>query len=220
MNLEIFAGKTKGRLPKLDTIDDKIAAVEFELISEDSLTPAEKKIRIRWHELWGRLMNFHSPTQAVTAHVLHQKKMGSPISTRTAWSDYRKCTLLWGNMLETPKKAKRLLVEEYTLKTFQMATNKKDVDGMNRAIANLIKINALDRPDAELALGSGGGNMYFMSIYTQGSKKPKVINLDDMNSIPAGEYEELMNAVEDQEITDVEIELLMESEGINGSTAS
>lgn len=219
MNLDLFGGKSKlSKKPKLDTIEDRIAAYEIGII--DELTPKELEIRDRWSGLWAMLVNFHSPTQAVKAHVKKCEQSMRKISERTAWDDYRKCTLLWGNLMETTKKAKRILVEEYAHKTFQMAVHNKDIKGMNMAVANLIKINNLDRPDAEITDGAGGGNAYFMAIYTKGAEKPKIISLDDMNNIPAEQYQELLEAVEDQEITDVEMHELMKSEGLDGSKAS
>jgi hypothetical protein len=214
MNLELFNGKSTGRLPKLNTIDDKIAAYELGLIEE--LSPQETEIRARWHKIWSRLVNFHSATQAVNAHVKACKEEGKTISTRTAWSDYRKATALFGNLIETPKKAKRILIEELAMKTFQTASHKKDVDGMNRAIANLIKINGLDRPDADIEVGAGGQNMYFMSIYMKGADKPKIINLDELNQISPEQATELLDAVEADEITEMEIKFLMDEENGRG----
>jgi hypothetical protein len=217
MNLELFAGKSKGRLPKLQTVEDKIAAYELGLI--DTLSSQDTRIRDRWHKIWAKLTAFHSPTQAVTAHVSQCEQENMPISVRTAWDDYRKSTLLWGNLIDTPKKAKRIITEELAMKTFQMAASAKDVDGMNRAVANLIKLNGLDKEDTEVASGAGGKNLYVMAVYTAGSEKPKIINLDALNQIPKKEYDEILDAVEADEITDLEIELLMKEEQ-NGNQAS
>lgn len=218
MNLELFSGKTTGRLPKLQTIEDKIAAYEVGLIPLDDLTSEEQRIRERWHKIWARLISFHSPTQAVNAHVKQCKENGHPISLRTAWNDYRKSTLLFGNLIETSKKAKRLLVEEYALKTFQMATNAKDIEGMNRAVANIIKLNGLDRSDPEIAAHDSGRNTFVMAVYVKGAERPKIVNLDALHKIPEAEYAEILQGIEADEITEVEIKALMESE--NGNKAS
>lgn len=200
---ELFPEQRGKIAVKLDTPEDRIAAFMISKIEKEELHKGDEKIMRRWLKIWNLLLNYHSASQAVTAHV----KMCSedpdigPISERTAWYDLKNATRIWGNLNEVPYHASLVLLLEYAMKTFQLAAQQRNVKEMNRAIAemreikkdlhNISDVGDLDTPTSRFVLiiqTGGEGNA------------PRTIDLDDYQELPEDVANEVIEAVQSQEI--------------------
>lgn len=216
---ELFPEQRGKIAVKLDTPEDRIAAYMISKIEKDQLHKGDDKIMKRWLKIWGLLLNYHSPSQAVEAHVkacAENPEIGA-ISTRTAWYDLKNATRIWGNLNEVPYHASLVLLSEYAMKTFQLAAQQRNVKEMNRAIAemreirkdlhNISDVGDLDTPTSRfvLIIQTGG----------EGSA-PRTIDLDDYQELPEDVANEVIEAVQSQEIeTSKFIQIVEEAKNVS-----
>ncbi len=111
------------------------------------LTPKEEEVRLRWEAAFSILCNFHSTEQ--TVQVLMSK---FSYSRAQAYRDVQNSTRLFGDVSKSSKEGVRNILYEYAMRVFQLAASAKppDLDQMNKAMANMIKIKGLDREDPEI----------------------------------------------------------------------
>lgn len=204
----------KVRLDK-GTHEDRIAGYYMGHFTEEVLSEADRRIMQRWNQVWSIANHFYSPWQAIRMHMKKCKDEGNEISQTQAFYDYKNATRVFGDVVKTTKDAKRALLEEFTMKALQMSLNSRDLDNMNKAITNLIKIAALDRDTPE-DHNKSANTMFVMNVYTKGSKNPKIINLDELDKVDRNQQKEILEAVEDEEVTEVEMEKLLK----DGESAS
>lgn len=200
---ELFP-ENRGKLEiKLDTPEDRIAAFMISKIEKEELHKGDEKIMRRWLKIWNLLLNYHSASQAVTAHVKmcsEDPDIGA-ISERTAWYDLKNATRIWGNLNEVPYHASLVLLSEYAMKTFQLAAQQRNVKEMNRAIAEMREIrkdlhNISDVGDMDTAT-----SRFVLIIQTGGEDSaPRTIDLDDYEELPEDVANEVIEAVQNQEI--------------------
>ncbi len=204
--MELFKDQRGKVKIKLETLQDRIAA--YMVGKLDELCPDEYKIMLRWNAVWSFLQNYQSPLQAVNAHHKKHQLLGDEdqISMRTAWSDYRNACRLWSNVVESNYVAKLILLEEYAMKTFQMAAKERDVTGMNAAIKNLIKITEENKSLEEL-MGDPGSdaNKFVLEINVAGKKEPFTIDLDSYQILPEEENEKVLDAIQETEISTLKL---------------
>lgn len=204
MSNEQLFPQHKGKIDvKMDTPEDRISAFMISKIEKEQLHKGDEKIMRRWLKIWNLLLNYHSPSQAVTAHVkmcAEDPELGN-ISERTAWYDLKNATKIWGNLNEVPYHASLVLLSEYAMKTFQLAAQQRNVKEMNRAIAemreirkdlhNISDVGDLDTPTSRFVL----------IIQTGGEgEAPRTIDLDDYQELPDDIATEVIEAVQNQEI--------------------
>jgi len=204
MSKEQLFPQHKGKIEiKMDTPEDRISAFMIAKIEKEQLHKGDEKIMRRWLKIWNLLLNYHSPSQAVTAHVkmcAEDPDLGT-ISERTAWYDLKNATKIWGNLNEVPYHASLVLLSEYAMKTFQLAAQQRNVKEMNRAIAemreirkdlhNISDVGDLDTPTSRFVL----------IIQTGGEgQSPRTIDLDDYQELPDDVAAEVIEAVQNQEI--------------------
>jgi hypothetical protein len=188
---------------KMDTPEDRIAGFMISKIEKESLHKGDHVIMKRWLKIWGLLLNYHSPSQAVEAHVkmcTEDPDIGT-ISMRTAWYDLKNATRIWGDLNEVPYHASLVLLSEYAMKTFQLAAQKKDVKEMNRSIAEMREIrrdlhNISDTGDTDTVTSR------FVLIIQTGidGQSPRTIDLDHYEDLPEDIANEVIEAVQGQEI--------------------
>ncbi len=187
---------------KLDTPEDRIAAFMISKIDKQELHKGDEKIMHRWLKIWNLLLNYHSPSQAVTAHVkmCAEDDNMETISERTAWYDLKNATSIWGKLNEVPYHASLVLLSEYAMKTFQMAAQQKSVKEMNRAISEMREIRKdlhaiADLGDAETPVSR------FVLIIQTGEGKPRTIDLDHYEELPEDIAAEVIEAVQSYEVS-------------------
>lgn len=205
MSKELF--KTKAG--KLDlaqsSTEDRIAAYFVGKIEKSELSPKDQELIERWLNMWNSLNNYRSPQQAVNEHLKKYELLGKPISLRTAWNDLRGATKLWGNIGSTSEQARWILLYEYQMKTFNMAAQAKDRTEMNRSIKNLILINKYLKGDGDESIKP---STYVLQFNIQG-KGAKTINLDKFGDIDDAVIDEVIEAMDQEAPTDIEIHSLL-----------
>ncbi|WP_157243358.1 hypothetical protein [Algoriphagus resistens] len=204
MSKEQLFPQHKGKIEvKMDTPEDRIAAFMISKIEKEELHKGDDKIMRRWLKIWNLLLNYHSASQAVTAHVkmcAEDPDIGA-ISERTAWYDLKNATRIWGNLNEVPYHASLVLLSEYAMKTFQLAAQQRNVKEMNRAISemreirkdlhNISDVGDLDTPTSRFVL--------IIQTGIEG-QAPRTIDLDDYEDLPEDIAHEVIDAVQGQEI--------------------
>jgi hypothetical protein len=196
--------ESRGKIEiKLDTPEDRIAAYMISKIEKDQLHKGDEKIMKRWLKIWNLLLNYHSGSQAVAAHVkmcAADDDIGE-ISERTAWYDLKNATKIWGNLNEVPYHASLVLLSEYAMKSFQLAAKSGNVKEMNRAISEMREI----RKDLHNITDQGESytdTSRFVLIIQTGTegKAPRTIDLDDYQELPIDIAHEVITAVQNQEV--------------------
>lgn len=188
---------------KLDTPEDRIAAFMISKIEKEELHKGDDRIMRRWLKVWNLLLNYHSPSQAVTAHVkmcAEDPDIGE-ISERTAWYDLKNATRIWGNLNEVPYHASLVLLSEYAMKTFQLAAQQKNVKEMNRSISEMREIRKDLHGIADIGDTSTPTSRFVLIIQTGiDGQAPRTIDLDDYEELPVDIASEVIEAVQGQEI--------------------
>ena len=111
------------------------------------LSEQEETIRVRWEAAFALMCNFHSPNQAGT-----KLRSTFDISAETAMRDVRNAIRLFGDVNRSNKEGKRYILFEYAMRCFQLAANSNppQVDQMNTAVLNMIRISGVDKEDMEI----------------------------------------------------------------------
>jgi hypothetical protein len=109
------------------------------------LSQKEDEIRIRLESAFTLLCKYHSNEQAKDRLISQFN-----YTPRQAYRDIRSALELFGDVIKTKKEASRYILYELAMKNYQLAASKSDIDQMNRAVANLIKITGVDREDIDL----------------------------------------------------------------------
>jgi hypothetical protein len=213
MSSELFP-EHRGKIKiKMDTPEDRIAAFMISKIDKDKLHKGDEKIMRRWLKIWNLLLNYHSGSQAVAAHVkmcAEDPEIG-PISERTAWYDLKNATKIWGDLNEVPYHASLVILSEYAMKTFQLAAQQRNVKEMNRAISEMREIkkdlhNISDKGESDTTT-----SRFVLIIQTgQEGQAPRTIDLDDYQELPEDIAHEVIEAVQGQEIDSAEFLRIVE----------
>jgi hypothetical protein len=110
-----------------------------------TLTPKEEEIRQRCEVAFGLFRESYSVEQSARMLITHFK-----ISRSRAYAAVRMAISLYADVAKTSKEGIRNIVHEMAMQAFQIAKEKKDVDQMNKSIANIIKIKGLDKDESML----------------------------------------------------------------------
>lgn len=126
-------------LRKKVTTLDKIR--KYYLKGEDSVTlsPKQDAIRINIYKAWNLMINYHSKEQAVAVLV------NEGASRAQAYRYVNDSLLVFGDILQNHKEAKRYLIEEDLMRLQQRAIRDKNGDLELKVIAQRIKIGGFDR---------------------------------------------------------------------------
>ncbi len=214
MSKEQLFPENRGKVEvKMDTPEDRISAFMISKIDKDDLHKGDEQIMRRWLKIWNLLLNYHSGSQAVTAHLkmcAEDPEIGA-ISERTAWYDLKNATRIWGNLNEVPYHASLVLLSEYAMKSFQLAAQQRNVKEMNRAIAemreikkdlhNISDVGDLDTPTSRFVLIIQSGKE---------GESPRTIDLDDYQELPEDVAAEVIDAVQNQEVGSEEFMQIVE----------
>lgn len=203
--MELFQVNNKAKV-KLDTTKDRISAYMVGELEDADLTAEEHKLVKRWTQIWSFLNNYHSPLQAVEAHLKMCENNGEAISRRTAYRDLRNATDLWADASKISKRAQLILLHEFAMKTFQLAAKNHNYAEMNKAIGHLVKIaqQTEDYYDHDFE-----GHTYILELHTARGES-KTVNLDHLHELSKSDYHEIIEAVEEDEIDVVHMRKLLE----------
>jgi hypothetical protein len=126
--------------------DSKIDKIREYYADENiKLSSIEDDLRIRLESAYTFLCKFHSNEQ--TKKLLINQFNYSPAQ---AYRDIRSALDLFGDVIKTKKEASRYILYEMGMNNYQLAASKTDLEQMNRALTNLIKITGVDRDDFDL----------------------------------------------------------------------
>lgn len=110
-----------------------------------SLSEKDEEIQKRWSAAWSLLMNYHSLEQAVAVHMEEFS-----LSRAQAYRDLKQAVNLFGNVTKTEKEGRRYVLYEYSMKVFQLALKKGDLETAGKMIERMSKLMRLDADDTEL----------------------------------------------------------------------
>lgn len=190
---------------KLETAKDRISAYMLGKLEEGELKEDEQEMMERWLSVWQLLNRYHTPSQAVETHIKSCAANGTPISRRTAYRDLRNATDLWGDASKISKRAQLILYQEFAMKTFQMSASAKDKDSMNKALGHLIKLASMTEDHFDEAREA---HTYQLVINT--ANGAKTISLDQVNRLKYDEFEEVADAVEEDEMSEEQMQKLLQ----------
>lgn len=199
--------KHKQHLQKIIREGTSLDKIQATYIYDDEiiLTPKEQELKNRWDAAFSLLCNYHSTEQAIP--VLQQR---FNISRAAAYRDIANAKQIFGDITRTSKEADRYILYEWAQKTFQIATKNGDVDGMNRAISNMIKIKRIDQDDPMSAVDPELLEKHEYIIVAQVDGKAVQVDLTKMAEVPEASRKQLLEGFYSP-ITDVEAEDIMKS---------
>lgn len=136
----------KDRLLGSKEFDSKLEKIRAWFVNtEIQLTPTEEELRIRLESAFTLLCKYHSNEQA-------RERLMTQFGYKSAqaYRDIRSAIDLFGDVVKIKKETSRYILYELAMKNYQLAASKTDVEQMNKALANLIKITGVDRDDFDL----------------------------------------------------------------------
>lgn len=199
---------------KLETIQERITAYMIGKLQEHELSDSDRAIKNRWVNMWSLLINHHSPSQAVEAHLLQYEESGQPISRRTAYNDLRNATNLWGSHSQISRQAQLVLLYDWGTQVMRKGFEEHDLGQINKSVANLVKIAALQEPFGE---DEHEAHTYVLELKLA-SGAMQTISLDKLNQLKEDEYHQVIEAIEDQEIDSVAMRNLLAAKDGQEST--
>ncbi len=178
------------------TAFDRIKYYYLGKVSKDRLRPSDLKIVDRWENIW-RLYKTHLKTSvAVKLHLSWCRENGQNITEMTAYNDLQNASKIWGKIAQVDRQAKLLLLDEMATETYTIARDQNELGEMNRAIANLLKIN---EQVEEFMEDSREPHKYELHLHVNGEQRSLNLNKLPVNN---PEYKEVLNQVEEQEADD------------------
>lgn len=108
------------------------------------LTPHEEETKQLWSEVWALLTKFKSRKAIIK--ILGERGRSLAQANR----DITNAKNLFGDLLKVSKDGERQLLYELGMEILILAKKEKDIDGANKALANLIKIKGIDKEDIDV----------------------------------------------------------------------
>lgn len=213
--MELFKNKRGNIEMKLDTTEDRIAAYMMKKIDDDKLQDPDREIMSRWSQILSLLLNHHSPTQAVNAHVALCEKQGNPISLRTAYYDLKYATKIWGNIHEISYQATLHLLYEYSMRVFKLAMKTRELKEMNRAITEMREISRELHQLNAFDDDSDREPTRFILEIKMSEDKQFTYDLDNYELLPDEISKRVLDAVNDAEVNEEAFLKIVESSKIN-----
>lgn len=157
-----------------------------------SLSPKDEEIQKRWSAAWSLLMNYHSLEQAVSVH-----KQEFDLSRAQAYRDLKQAINLFGNVTKTEKEGRRHVLYEYSMKVFQLALKKGDLETSGKMIERMSKLMRLDADDTDMV------NPDKLEASEYKIALPKVVK-DQLLALIAKGYVDLNGSIEDISFEELE----------------
>ena len=180
--------------PRRETTLDKLQAYykAFDTTSPVVLSKHQQEVLTRLDAAWTLLLNKKPEEKTITKLI---KKFG--ISRAQAYRDLGDCKRLFGDVVKSSREADRYLLKEMAMETYSLSKKAGEFKEMNKAVDNLIKITGIQKddaniPDAEAFLPSN----YVLELKNN-TGKDLTLNLEAIAALPAHEYEEVMNLIQE-----------------------
>lgn len=157
-----------------------------------ALTKHQLEVHTRLDAAWTLLLDKKPEEKTITKLM---KKFS--ISRAQAYRDLGDCKRLFGDVVKSTREADRYLLREMAMETYALSKKAGEFKEMNKAVDNLIKITGVQKddaniPDAEAFLPSN----YVLELKNN-SGKDLTLNLEAIAQLPAHEYEEVMNLIQE-----------------------
>jgi len=186
---------------KRETTLDKLRA--YYRASEDVpvlLTRHQQQVLKRLEAAWGLLLDAKTSEKAAKKLMENFK-----ISRPQAYRDLRDCKQLFGDVVESSRKADRYLLKEMGLETYGKAKKAGELGEMNKALSNLIKITGIEKadpniPDAEAFEASN----YVLEVKGR-EGNGLTLNLETIAALPAHQWSEVLDIVQNSGASDEEM---------------
>lgn len=168
-------------------------------LRKEKLTAKELQLMDRWEQVWTLYKRHLKSSLAVKYHREICQRQGYGISSATAYRDLQQATKIWGQLTRLDRQAKLVLLDEMATDTFLAARDQDELGEMNRAIANLLKIN--EQVDEHLE-DYREPHKYELHLHLNGELRTL-----DLNKLPTKhpDYQQVLDEVEDQELTEAEL---------------
>lgn len=204
---------------------DRIRASYLREGGEKGLSKGDLELREQLQAAHALLMQYHSPQQVVK--ILQERYQ---FSQPTAYRRLRDTTELFGDVSRTSKEAVRDVLYEYSMRVFQLAASRKnefkqpdpDLKAMNTAIARMAKLRGLDEKDNNaLTPEMLARNTYVVNLTVQGpggqTKTIPLAGLDQLALEDPGTYAQLLDSMENSDLTPEQMRGLLDSPDGNAS---
>ena len=157
-----------------------------------ALSKHQQEVLTRLEAAWALLLDKKPEEKTITKLI---KKFG--ISRAQAYRDLGDSKHLFGDVVKSNREADRYLLKEMAMETYALSKKAGEFKEMNKAVDNLIKITGIQKddaniPDAEAFLPSN----YVLELKNN-TGKDLTLNLEAIAALPAHEYEEVMNLIQE-----------------------
>lgn len=192
---------------QLDTPEDRIYFSYLSDEVEASLTPQEMQRRARIDEAWHYMLERKSPL-ATAAYLIEKLK----VSRATAYRIVQDALHVFGNLVQTTKAQKRLLLWEYSLRALDTAEAMGDMRAFAAIQKNMIVFEGLNVEDKDSNLEALQAHTYLIELQGAAGKDGQGIrfNVDKIEDLEEAEYAEVVDAVENMTISPEDMEAMLD----------
>jgi hypothetical protein len=189
---------------ELETSFDRIY---FSYLSEEVealLTEQELKQRERIDEAWHYMVKRKSPLAA--AEWLQSKR---DVSRATAYRIVRDALQIFGDVVKTSKDAKRRLLWEYSLKGLSKCLDIEDMRAYAAILKNMTTFEGLNLDDNTFDGEAIQAHTYLIQV-GRGEGQLLRFNANAIEELPAEDYSQVLDAVEEMTTSAEEMEELLD----------
>ncbi|MGI4866105.1 MAG: hypothetical protein ACRYFZ_19430 [Janthinobacterium lividum] len=156
------------------------------------LSKHQQEVLTRLDAAWSLLLAKKPEEKTVTKLM---SRFG--ISRAQAYRDLGDSKNLYGDVVKSNREADRYLLKEMAMETYSLSKKAGEFKEMNKAVDNLIKITGIQKddaniPDAEAFLPSN----YVLELKNNTGRE-LTLNLETIAQLPAHEFEEAMNLIQE-----------------------
>jgi hypothetical protein len=156
------------------------------------LSKHQQEVHTRLDAAWTLLLAKKPEEKTITK--LMQK---FSISRAQAYRDLADCKRLFGDVVKSNKEADRYLLSEMAMETYALSKKAGEFKEMNKAVDNLIKIKGIQKDDANIPDAEAFQPSNYVLELKNNSGKDLTLNLEAIAALPAHEYEEVMNLIQE-----------------------
>jgi hypothetical protein len=176
---------------RIETQFDRLYFSYFSEEVEAMLSEAERRHRDRVDDAWHHMVGRKSPLSA--AEWLQTKHT---VSRSTAFRIVRDALQLFGDVIKTSRDAKRRLLWEYSLRGLDKCLEIEDMRAYAAILKNMTTFEGLNLEDKTFEGGELKPHTYEILLQVHGKRELR-FNADAIEEMPADQYAEALEAVED-----------------------
>ncbi|MEH0154020.1 hypothetical protein V6R21_07710 [Limibacter armeniacum] len=163
-----------------------------------SLTEREESVRMRWEQVNALLLKGHSKEQV---SIKVSKLYG--ISRRMAYNDIRNAMSMYGDVTKSTRDGERAILKELSMRVYRKAWKDGDLKSANVALKNYYLFAGLDKDETDMPNAETiEPHEFVFKLPTSDKGKQLTIDITDIQKLPTEMQEKLINAVEDETITE------------------